>query len=134
VGDLHFHLHLDVFVHGEAVVVPADLGINSSAGYLSPVHTHDPSGLVHVESPAGGVYSLGQLFDIWGVRLTRECLGGLCAGEDGEVRVFVAGEEITGRDPRRLELALHQQIVVTFGTEDELPDPVPATYSFPIGA
>lgn len=134
VTDLHFHLHLDVFVHGEEVTVPADVGINAGAGFLASIHTHDDSGLLHIESPAGRIYSLGQVFDVWGVRFGAGCLGGLCDGDDGEVRVFVGGEEVTGRDPRLIQLALHQQIVVAFGREDELPDPVPAAYSFPLGA
>ena len=134
VTDLHFHLHVDVFVHGEEAVVPAEVGINAGAGFLASIHTHDESGMVHIESPAGRIYSLGQLFDVWGVRFGAGCLGGQCGGDDGEVRVFVGGEEVTAGDPRLIELALHQEIVVTFGTEDELPDPIPATYSFPLGA
>ena len=46
---LHTHQHLDVFVNGERVAVPAGIGIGD--GLLSPRRTHDASGVLHVESP-----------------------------------------------------------------------------------
>jgi hypothetical protein len=130
---LHFHNHLDVFVDGRKIMVPTDVGINAAAGYLSPLHTHDDSGLIHVESPIERTYTLGQLFDVWGVRFTKTCLGGYCDRGDHRLHVFVGGTLIR-TDPRLLQLALHQEIVVTYGTRAQLPHPIPATYSFPIGA
>src|SRR5439155_4801086 len=44
---LHTHEHLDVFVHGRPVTVPADIGIDRTGGFISPLHTHDPSGVIH---------------------------------------------------------------------------------------
>jgi len=46
---LHIHAHLDVFVHGRRIAVPAGIGIGPD--FISPLHTHDTSGVVHVESP-----------------------------------------------------------------------------------
>jgi hypothetical protein len=130
---LHIHQHLDVFVDGREVTVPADVGINPAAGFLSPIHTHDDSGIIHVESPTDRVFTLGQVFDVWGVRFTADCLGGYCTGGGKALRVFVSGKLIPG-DPRLLELALHQEIVVTYGTAAQVPRPVPSSYSFPLGA
>ena len=132
VTNLHIHMHIDVFVHGTRVTVPANVGINTAGGYLSPLHTHDDSGLIHVESPTDRTYTLGQFFDVWGVRFTNRCLGGMCDQGSERLRVFVGGRPVRG-DPRLLELALHQEIVVTYGTPAQLPRPIPSTYSFPIG-
>ena len=68
----HFHAHLDVFVDGKPVAVPADIGFSfSSTGQpngISALHTHDESGIVHFEAPvAGDTYTLGQLLTEWGV-------------------------------------------------------------------
>jgi hypothetical protein len=131
--DLHIHLHLDVFVDGRPVAVPASIGINPGAGFIASLHTHDGTGLIHVESPKGLTYTLGQLFDVWGVRLTSTCLGGECDRGDRRVRVFVDGTELR-RDPRLLILGRHQEVVVTYGTPAQLPHPVPARYGFPLGA
>jgi hypothetical protein len=129
---LHTHEHLDVFVHGSEVTVPAEIGIDPGGAFISPLHTHDDSGVIHVESPTTRSFALGQLFDVWGVLLTRDCVGGLCTSGDNRLRVFVDGQEATG-DPRLLELFSHEEIVVTYGTDAELPDPIPKSYGFPIG-
>jgi hypothetical protein len=43
--------------------------------------------------------TLGQFFDIWQVRLTRDCLGAYCSGGGRTLRVYVNGELQSG-DPR----------------------------------
>jgi hypothetical protein len=123
---LHTHQHLDVFVDGQRVTVPAGIGINPPKHLISPLHTHDTSGLIHVESPTSRSFSLAQFFGVWGVRLTKRCLGGECGS--GKLHVFVNGKR--AGDPNLVLLAPHQQIVVAFGLS---PKPVPASYSFPAG-
>jgi hypothetical protein len=62
----HFHAHLDVFVDGKPVVVPAYIGfsfaVTGQPNGISALHTHDESGIIHIEAPvAGDTYTLGQL-------------------------------------------------------------------------
>ena len=38
---LHFHAHIDIFVNGKKVKIPALIGINPGAGYLTELHTHN---------------------------------------------------------------------------------------------
>jgi hypothetical protein len=121
----HIHQHLDVFVNGQAVTVPQLIGI-SGPGSLAVIHTHDDSGVIHVESPIQRIYTLGNVFDVWGVLLTRDCIGGYCAKGDSSLRVFVDGKPLQG-NPRGLILTDRQEIVVAFGTKDELPQPIPST-------
>lgn len=128
---LHIHQHLDIFVDGEAVSVPAGIGINQGAGFISDIHTHDSSGVLHVESPTVQDFTLGQFFDIWGVRFTDDCLGGYCATASSTLSVYVNGEKVAG-NPRSLVLASHQEIVVVFGTASSTPE-IPSTYTFPTG-
>ncbi len=87
---------------------------------------------MHVESPTLQDFTLGQFFDIWGVRFTTECIGSYCANTDNALNVFVNGDEFTG-DPRSLVLKAHQEIVVTYGSAKELPTSIPSTYSFEAG-
>jgi hypothetical protein len=133
VVDLHFHVHLDVFVNGKAVDVPDDIGRNAGAGLITVIHTHDGSGVIHIESPKGKQYTLGQVFDVWGVRFTPTCLGADCNQGDRQLRVDADGQQLKV-DPRRLILSSHQEIVVTFGTPAQLPNPIPSKYGFPLGA
>ncbi|HEU4425862.1 MAG TPA: hypothetical protein VFR67_25265, partial [Pilimelia sp.] len=87
---VHIHQHLDIFVDGRRVPVPALIGIDPVVGF-APLHVHDTSGVIHVESPTVRGYTLGQFFAVWGVRFTPSCLGGYCAGGPRRLRVFVDG-------------------------------------------
>jgi hypothetical protein len=128
---VHIHQHLDLYVDGRKVLVPAGIGIDPAVGY-APLHTHDPSGVIHVESPTVRTYTLGEFFAVWGVRITPSCLGGYCAGGGRQLRLFVDGRADRG-DPATLALAPHQELVVAFGTAAQLPSPIPSTYQFPPG-
>jgi hypothetical protein len=118
---LHTHEHLDLFVNGHPVTVPEGIGLGSVA---SPLHTHDDSGIIHVEASTQGPFTLGQFFDVWGVKLTSDCLGTLCGGG---LEVSVDGHVATG-DPRQIQLVNHQEIAVAYGTP---PASLPSTYRFP---
>ena len=128
---VHIHQHLDLYVDGRKVLVPAGIGIDPAVGY-APLHTHDPSGVIHVESPTVRTYTLGEFFAVWGVRITPSCLGGYCAGGGRQLRLFVDGRADRG-DPTTLALEPHQELVVAFGTAAQLPSPIPSTYQFPPG-
>jgi hypothetical protein len=130
---LHIHQHLDLYVNGTKQVVPAQIGIITSPQVVfSPLHTHDTSGIIHVESPTVRSFTLGEFFDVWGVRFTPTCIGGYCTQGDKTLRVYVDGQLATG-DPTTLKLFTHEEIVVTYGTEAELPNPIPSSYTFPPG-
>jgi len=131
---LHFHVHLDVRVDGKPVAVPDDIGRNEGAGYITVIHTHTEDGIIHIESPKGHEYTLGQVFDVWGVQLNDECLGGLCNEGDQKLRVYADGELLDPAEVRLLILSSHQEIVVTYGTADQVPNPLPSRYSFPLGS
>lgn len=128
----HTHSHLDLIVDGVAVVVPADIGIDQVGGVLSPIHTHDTTGIIHVESPTVDTFTLGEFFDVWGVRFDGHCVGGACDGSGRMLTVYVNGQAVVG-DPRSVVLSEAQEIVVAVGTPVQLPNPVPAAYAFPSG-
>jgi hypothetical protein len=123
---LHIHQHLDVFVDGKQSVVPAGIGIDDNS-FISPIHTHDPSGVLHLESPQPGTFTLGQFFAIWGVRFRSSCLGSYCSAR--APKVYVNGKRVAG-DPTRLALASHQEIAVVIGRP---PGRIPSSYPFPAG-
>lgn len=129
---LHIHQHLDLFVHGKPVSVPALIGINQSEKWLSPIHVHDASGVIHIESPFKAAFTLGEFFDVWGVRLTSECIGGYCAAGANTLHVYVNGELYQG-NLRTLSLASHQEITIVFGTKTEVPATISTSFAFPAG-
>lgn len=131
---VHIHQHLDVYVDGKPAAVPGDIGIGPQNTFISDLHTHEgyPPGIIHVESPTEAQFSLGQFFAIWGVPLSATCIGSLCEKGAKQLRAFVDGKAVDA-DPTRIVLKSHQQIVLAYGTEAQLPDPVPASYDFPEG-
>ncbi len=126
---VHFRAHLDVIGNGSSVVVPRNLGIGVNG--LSPLHTHDPTGIVHIESGDATRFTLGQFFTEWNIRLTSSCLGGLCADSSHQLAVFANGRPDTS-DPRALVLGAHAEIAIEYGPRGHLPAP-PSSYPFPAG-
>jgi hypothetical protein len=130
---VHYHAHLDVIVDGEKVLVPPYLGyvIEGSESSLAPLHTHDDTGLIHIENDVPAEFLLGQVFVEWGVRFTPDCLGPYCSSQGKELAVFVNGKRYAG-DPTRLVLKSHQEIAVEYGDAGKLPEP-PSSFDFPSG-
>jgi hypothetical protein len=129
----HVHAHLDIFVSGHPVRVPAGIGIdianpavqrqrlpdgsmafggisNCGRPCISPLHTHDDTGILHTESQKAHPNHLGQFFTEWRVRLTRTCVGGYCR----HVNFYVDGKLFTG-DPRAITLTDHKEIAIVIG-------------------
>jgi hypothetical protein len=129
---LHTHQHLDLYLNGTHVAVPALIGIGSDPRLYSPIHTHDRTGILHVESPTRRTYTLGQFFAVWGVRLSATCIGNYCAAGSRTLQAFVNGSRVEG-NPATILLGRHDEIVLAFGTRAELPRRIPSAYSFPTG-
>jgi len=124
---IHIHQHMDIYVNGKRVKIPTGIGIYDGQ-FLTELHTHDATGLLHVESPKKGTFTLGQFFAAWGVRLDNDCIGGYCRPET-PWRIYVDGAEYTG-DPGALQLKKHQEIAIVIGTP---PKTVPSSFRFPPG-
>src|SRR6476620_7758063 len=143
----HVHAHLDVFVDGNPIAVPAGIGINihdpkvqrfkdpdGSVSYggitrcrkpcISPLHTHDGTGIIHTESASPKPNRLGQFFTEWGVRLSDSCVGEHCGREP--IGFYVDGKPYT-QDPRAIELTERKEIAIVIGTP---PAQIPKTADF----
>ncbi|NUS10727.1 MAG: hypothetical protein HOY69_04860 [Streptomyces sp.] len=128
---LHIHSHLDVFVDGKAVTVPAEIGIDIPKQQISPLHTHDTSGVVHIESPVKADFTLGQFMTEWNVPIGKDTLGTFKAGGGKELHVYVNGKEQTG-DPASIKLGAHEEIAVVYGAPTDKVQ-VPSTYTWAEG-
>lgn len=131
---VHYHAHVDINVDGRAVTVPQYLGFvaegNQVAG-LAPLHTHDNTGIIHIENSVPATFYLGQVFIEWGVKFTPTCLGPYCSGHGKQLAVFLDGKPYKG-DPTKLVLKAHEEIAIEYGDTGKLPQP-PPTYAFPSG-
>jgi hypothetical protein len=138
----HVHAHLDVFVDGHPVEIPGGIGIEitdpavqsfGSTGYggipeegceqpcISPLHTHDVDGVIHIEAPSEARFTLGQFFMELAVRLDASCVDEYCT-PDTPVAVYVDGQRQSG-DPADIVLGDQQEIAIVIGTPpEEIPD------------
>lgn len=122
--DYHVHAHLAITVEGLPVEVPAEIGVKSSCIYW--LHTHDARGIIHVEAPSQGRFTLGQFFSIWEQPLSATALLDRQTDAAHEIRAFVNGEPFPG-DPADIPLDDRTSIVVQYGP----PFPPPAPFQFP---
>lgn len=123
----HYHAHITMIVDGHEIPVPTNVGIDQASQTLSPIHTHDERGVIHIEADKKGFRgTLQQVFDIWGLRLTGTCVGGYCDG----VKMWVNGKEVS--DPSQVILQQHDAVTILEGAppKDFKPD---ATYKFAPG-
>lgn len=144
----HVHAHLDVFVDGRRVLIPAGIGINiadpgvrpfqwnGSPAYaiagcdqpcISPLHTHDESGVIHTESATSVPNKLDQFFKEWGVRLTGTCVGEYCV-PTAEIAEYVNGIRYSG-NAAEIQLTERKEIALVIGGR---PPEIPT--SFPLWA
>jgi hypothetical protein len=133
----HVHAHLDIFVNGAPKLVPGGIGIriddpqvhsgpvNGYPSYggisepcatpcISPLHTHDVTGVIHTESATAKNNTLGQLFTEWDVRLDQKCVDTYCRPAT-PIAIYENGKLSTG-DPRTIALSNFKEIAVVIGT------------------
>jgi hypothetical protein len=144
----HVHAHLDVFVDGTPVTVPAGIGINiddpavhrfdepnGTIAYggiqlcnepcISPLHTHDVTGILHTESSSPEPNTLGEFFIEWGVALDASCVATYCSPAT-TIAIYIDGQ-LTAGDPRAIKLTDHREIAIVIGTP---PPAIPSTADF----
>jgi hypothetical protein len=121
---LHFHVHIDIFVNGKKVKIPALVGINVGAGWLTELHTHDARGVIHIEAQKSRDFTLGQFFAEWAVYLDAHSIGGYAG-----MKWYLNGKQQTG-NPQTLVFKPHQEIAFVVG---KAPAKIPSSYKFSRG-
>lgn len=123
----HIHVHVAIFVDGTQERIPAGVGITTPAivqhlasgtfvdvgpsDCLYWLHTHVADGIIHVEAPARGSFTLGEFFDVWHQPLNAREVG----PARGPVVVFINGARWSG-DPRTVPLRAQEQIQIDVGS------------------
>ncbi len=119
--NFHIHAHLDVFVNGQHVTVPQYVGIMDNS-CLYWLHTHDNSGIMHMEAPQPQNFTVGEFLDVWRTTSTG-------APPTGEPIIFVNGEEVS-TTLSTTQLNAHDEIAIVYG---QTPPNIPSFYQFPEG-
>jgi hypothetical protein len=79
------------------------------------MHTHDGSGVMHIETDVPKTFTLGQFFALWGQPLGTAAAAGL----PGKPTYYVIDREQVVRytgDPATIPLEAHREVVIVTGT------------------
>ena len=124
----HFHVHLQLLNDGNEVTVPSDIGVRENLGCLYWLHTHDSTGIIHIESPdAKKQFTLGQFFAVWGKNVSTTQAADLQVSSGNTLIVYVDGQKYSG-NPADIVLKPHMLIAIETGK-----DVTPAPFQFPAG-
>lgn len=92
VGGLHTHPMIEIFANGQKIDVATNVGVSPTC--MSALHTHTPDGVIHVESPDGRDFTLGDFFAVWKQPFSRNEVLTYKVDEANRIRVTVNGVEV----------------------------------------
>ena len=131
---MHVHPHLLITINGQVMTVPANIGIDAnlwndhsldaygmqpmpSMGMqgMAPLHTHDTSGTIHVESSAVRDFAIGEFFQIWGQTFDAQQILGRPAQTGHRVWMVVDGAQLAPSSAQVLRDGMNVEIVCDVG-------------------
>ena len=120
-GKEKFHIHamLHIYVNGLLSPLPADIGLDSAKGLESSMHTHDGTGIIHMEAPHPYDYTLGDFFSVWGVKLGPAQVGGLKGYGGDHLHFYLNGKPLS--NPAALVLHKDDSVVIGYGPVGSFP-------------
>jgi hypothetical protein len=120
-GKETFHIHalLSIYVNGLLVPLPAEIGLDPAHHIESSMHTHDSTGIIHMEAPHPFKYTLGDFFGVWGVKLGPAQVGGLAGYGGDKLHFFLNGRPLS--NPAAHVLRNRDRIVIGYGPPKEYP-------------
>lgn len=113
-GKERYHRHALVRVYADGLLVPLPqyLGLDLKRDVLTGLHTHDSSGVLHMEADKPFRATIGDMFTLWGVAFGPDHIGALRNGDGRTLRVYVNGTRI--EDPAAHVIAKDDVIVIAF--------------------
>jgi hypothetical protein len=131
--NFHIHAHLDIFINAQSYTIPSEIGIVANK-CIYWMHTHDDSGIIHIESPEVRIFTLGEFFNIWNKIFNNNQLFDNVVGEgssnNNTLSVYINGTRVSNVDYREVKINAHDEIAIVYGKP---PDSIPSSYPFPKG-
>ncbi len=109
----HIHAHLTILRDGAALMIPAQIGLQGCAYEL---HTHDGSGIIHIETNTSKQFTLGQFFAVWGQPLSDTNVAGI-TGQP--ISVYLTDDKTLTKYTGQLSdipLTAHRDVTIVIGT------------------
>jgi hypothetical protein len=122
----HYHTLVLIYVNGQHVQLPANIGEGDSGPCIQPLHVHATSpdtDVIHIETPQERTYTLGDFFRVWTATpniggptpavLNANQLFNYTVGNGYELHMYVNGQQST--DYNSVVLQSHMVIVIVYG-------------------
>lgn len=90
----HTHTQLKIQQDGKEIPIPAHVGITDEC--MHPLHTHDATGLIHMEYPLPIPFFLGDFFDLMGITFNDGQVGSIKKFDRYEIVVRKNGKLVKG--------------------------------------
>ncbi len=110
----HIHPSLQIMINGQEKILPTNIGVKP--GCMNPLHTHDSSGRIHIESPVERDFTLGDFFAVWSQTFDRNQILESRVDASHRLRMIVNGQDSDQYD--NLVFSDDQQIVISY---EEIP-------------
>jgi hypothetical protein len=126
-GSEKFHIHamLHIYVNGLLVPLPANIGVDPAKHLESSLHTHDHTGIIHMEAARPFKFTLGDFFSVWGVKLGPAQLGGFTGYGGDHLHFYLNGRPLS--NPAVHVLRNNDSVVVGYGPSNSFPH-APSTF------
>ena len=125
----HIHVHLTIYMNGQPVAVPQGVGIASDQSCLYWLHTHDSTGVIHIEAPQTASLTLQNFLDIWGQPQFSQLGFQTQLAESAGWTIYVDGKQVQG-DFKSVVFTAHEVITIMYNSPNAKPD---ASYNWPQG-
>ena len=109
-----------MYINGQAVALPQNIGIASNQSCIYWLHTHDTSGVIHIESPTQKIYTLGNFLNIWQQRFSSLGYPSQLSQSAGW-KIYVNGKAYNGSIPS-IPLNAHTLITLAYNSPNAQPD------------
>jgi len=144
-NNYHIHAFIGIYYNGQEIALPTAVGIvepeidsvgddlkGTKCFYFT--HTHDSTGVMHIESDNGGVveqvpndskFVLGQFFQVWGINVS--CAGGMpgCMGQfgpySGPMEVLTSGAVFRGDGANQRSITPENTLQPYYGDPNQIP-------------
>jgi hypothetical protein len=96
------------------------------------LHTHDESGIIHIESPIKRDFTVGQFFDLWKKKLNNTQVFDNIFNEKSNLpQIYINGNKLpSDTNYSDVKIHAHDEIALIYGTP---PPDIPSKYDFPKG-
>lgn len=122
----HIHAHVSIYINGKLSLIPQFVGIvQDNAGDVTCyywLHTHDFSGVIHIESPASAkeMFTFGQFVDEWSQEFSTLGFPSQLLLKSGWT-IWINGHRYQGALDS-IPLAKHSLITIAYNSPNAKPD------------